>query len=306
MICLKKFISIRKNKSNINWVLYSIIIILVIIILNIIIGKLNINSISRIIINNSYGNILDSYKVNYFHNLFINNILGFNLKEDKESMKDNNNIKELIVNDEPLVYIYNTFQTMKYKENYYNSYTINPVITRASLILKEYLNNKGINSIVETKKVVEELSKMDTEYYLSYQGSKKLMEEAKNNNYTLKYFFDIQLRDGDNYNTTTFKYKDKSYAKIMFVIGTDNVKYRENQKLAMKLNERLNSLDINLGGEISLRGGNGYQGYYNEDFNENTLLIKVGGPENTIDEVNRSLKILANVIAEVIYEEEKK
>ena len=42
----------------------------------------------------------------------------------------------------------------------------------------------------------------------------------------------------------------------------------------------------------------GYQGIYNQDFSDKVMLIQVGGKENTIDEVNRTLEILAEVLSE--------
>lgn len=78
----------------------------------------------------------------------------------------------------------------------------------------------------------------------------------------------------------------------------------ENQNFAIQLNDILNTIEPSLSRGVSLRGGTGYQGVYNQDFSKYTLLIQVGGIHNTIDEVNRSLKVLANVIANFILEEE--
>ena len=64
----------------------------------------------------------------------------------------------------------------------------------------------------------------------------------------------------------------------------------------------LETINLLLSRGISLRGGVGYQGVYNQDFSSKGLLIQVGGINNTIDEVNRTMKILAQVIA--IYKEE--
>ena len=42
--------------------------------------------------------------------------------------------------------------------------------------------------------------------------------------------------------------------------------------------------------------GPGVNGKYNQDFNPNTILIEVGGQYNYIEEVNNSLKIVAQVL----------
>ena len=44
----------------------------------------------------------------------------------------------------------------------------------------------------------------------------------------------------------------------------------------------------------------GYHGVYNQDFDENVMLLQVGGRKNTIAEVNRTLKIVAGTLAKYI------
>ena len=84
------------------------------------------------------------------------------------------------------------------------------------------------------------------------------------------------------------------------MIGTDYGNYQENQKFATELNNLLESINPSLSRGISLRGGTGYHGVYNQDFSPHALLIQVGGVHNTIDEVNRSLEVLAKVLAKYI------
>ena len=114
-------------------------------------------------------------------------------------------------------------------------------------------------------------------------------------------FFDLQVSDYER-EATTVEIDGENYAKILFVVGTDNGTYLENQEFATELNGILESINPALSRGVSLRGGVGYQGIYNQDFSSKVLLIQVGGINNTIDEVNRSMKILAEVIA--TYKEE--
>lgn len=233
------------------------------------------------------------------NNLWYKSIWGLDLKKE-EPVFNNTNLNSLI--DNPIVYIYNTFQTDKYKNNYYNSYNINPVITQASLILQELLKKEGINSLVEESSVAKVLSDNEIPYTNSYKGSRILMEKAKSNNNSLKYFLDMQLSDYEK-SVTTVDIDGVSYAKILFVVGTDNFNYGENQVFANKLNEILERENKLLTRGVSLRGGSGYQGVYNQDYSSRVLLIQVGGKENTIDEVNRTLMVLAKVIKEYVRED---
>ncbi|HWO95919.1 MAG TPA: stage II sporulation protein P [Bacillus sp. (in: firmicutes)] len=45
--------------------------------------------------------------------------------------------------------------------------------------------------------------------------------------------------------------------------------------------------------------------YYNQDLFPQSVLIEIGGPENSFEEVNRSTDILAEVIAEIVKEQAK-
>ncbi len=302
---MKRFISRKRIKVPRYKLLYlkTIFMIVLIISLNLII-TLGINNnnkdfILNILVNNSFGSIIPSFKKSYYSNLFWKNIYGFKIKEDKRVTNTNDNIKDIVIDSKklsnPIIYIYNTFQTSKYKSTNYHSYNINSLVTQASKILEEYLKEKGISSLVETSSVAKVLKDNNLAYTYSYRGSRILMDVAKKQNNSLEYFLDIQISN-NKYEATTAKINDVSYAKILFVVGTENNNYAENQKFANKLNEILISKNKELSRGVSLRGGTGYHGVYNEDFSPNTLLIEVGGIENTMEEVNRTLKILAEVL----------
>jgi len=255
-----------------------------------------------VVVGNAYGNIINSSFYSNHNNYFYQNAFGFPFSFSQTVMEEKPNLKEPIDNTSPIVYLYNTFQTDKYRNPYYNSYRINPVVTQVNLILQEDLKNLGVLAFVENKSVAKVLKENQIAYSLSYRGSRILLEEAKRENPSLQYFFDFGISD-DKRDATTFSSDDGVYARILFIVGTDNANYAENQKLAISLNDKLDTLYKGISRGISLRGGAGYHGIYNQDFSSNTLLIYVGGHENTIDEVNRSLKILAKAISEIIGEE---
>lgn len=260
------------------------------------------DSFFSLVVRNSYGNILHDNKF-YQKDFFYKNVYGFSFFKDKDEdvVLEEQNISELVIDANPSVYIYNTFQTDKYYQDYYSSYSISPVITQASLILQEYLKEKGIKSIVETESVVKVLKENNLTYSLSYRGSRILLEKRKKENPSLEYFIDLGMSD-DNYEATTLTTKKETYARILFIVGTDNGNYEKNKEFATYLHEKLESSYPNLSRGVSLRGGVGYHGVYNQDFSPNTLLIYVGGSENRLAEVNRSLRVLADILSQYIGE----
>lgn len=257
------------------------------------------NTFLQLLASNSLGGIINTWdNASYVYQN------AFGLDKQKEETVSNNydSIENVVVEEnKDIVYIYNTFQTDKYKSNYFNSYSVSSYVTQASFMLKEYLSSFNIGSIVEEESVVKVLKKQNIMYSNTYAASRILMEEASKNHPDLEMFFDLQVSDYER-EATTVEINGENYAKILFVVGTDNGTYLENQEFATELNGILESINPALSRGVSLRGGVGYQGVYNQDFSSKVLLIQVGGINNTIDEVNRSMKILAEVIA--TYKEE--
>jgi len=295
---MKRFITKKRIKIPRYKLLYIftfLIIVFLIIInigINIFLKSFNNEDLVNILVSNAYGNIFYGNKRN--NNIFYKNVYGFPFNNDSTASS--------ATYEEPLIYLYNTFQTDKYVNPYYSSYSINPVVTQGNLILQEYLKKLNITSLVEKDSVAKTLKDNNIEYTLSYKGSRILMEKAKNNNQSLEYFFDIGISE-DKKEVTTYISDKGNFAKILFIVGTDYESYEENKRFASILNEKLESINKNITRGISLRGGTGYHGVYNQDFSTKALRIFIGGKENTIDEVNRSLEILAKAVALYIEEE---
>ena len=256
------------------------------------------NTFLQLVVGNSFGVFNTWDKANYI----CQNTFGFTKQEEEIVSNSFDSIENIVVEEKKdIVYIYNTFQTDKYKSNYFHSYSISSYVTQASFMLKEYLASYNIGSVVEEERVAKVLKEKNIVYSNTYAASRILMEEACKNYPDLEIFLDLQISDYAREETTA-QVDGKNYAKILFVVGTDNGTYLENQEFATQLNQILESINPLLSRGISLRGGVGYQGVYNQDFSSKGLLIQVGGINNTIDEVNRTMKILAQVIA--IYKEE--
>lgn len=203
--------------------------------------------------------------------------------------------------NEPLVYLYNTFQNAQYTNPNSNTYNINPSVKEVNLILKEELKKYNINAITETENMTKTLQDNDIDYTDSYKASRILMERARNNYPSLNYFLDICISE-DERETTTYIAKEESLAKVLFIIGT-NYDYLDNKRFASILEKKLININKNISRGISYRGGSDYEGIYNQDFSSNTLRIFLGGKENTIQEVNETVKIFAKALSEYIKED---
>lgn len=219
----------------------------------------------------------------------IKNVKQVEVETKKTSVSDKKN-ENSIKKEEPVIYIYNTHQTEEYFD--YSVY-------EAAKKLNDMLNKNSYTSYFEEQSIKVFLEQNDMKYYKSYTASRKYLGEAIIKYSSLTYFFDIH-RDSVPKNKSTISYNDKSYAKVLFVVGTDNPNNQINYENANKLNELIKSKVPNISRGIAKHGGKGYNGVYNQDVSENTFLIEIGGKENTKEEVENTINIIYEAILEYV------
>ena len=237
--------------------------------------------------------LLTSKLSNYKENTL--NYLNKNLRQKKTIPV----IKE--ESKDPLIYIYNTHQTEEYETSTILDYSIKPTVTISNYILEEIFNKNKLYTYVEESSVKEILNKNSWSYSYSYKATRILLEQRKQEYPTLKYFIDIH-RDTIPKDKTTITINNKSYAKILFLIGLENPNYQENLIFTEKLNNKLNQKYPNLTKGIYKKGGPGVNGVYNQDFSKYLILVEMGGYQNTPIEVLNSSLALAECFMEVINE----
>ena len=245
--------------------------------------------------NNNYEDFYNlnstEFLVKYSLGLSLNKINGNEINQDLQGdyIEEPNTDKM----DKPIVYIYNTHQTEGYNKNIVTAYNITPSVMLASYMLRERLNDLGIPTIVETTNIKEVLNNHNWIYKDSYKASRILLENAYQNNDTLKLFIDIH-RDSSVYEKTTYQKDNNSYAKVLFVVGLEYNGYEKNLNNATKLNDILNHDFPGISRGVLKKGGKGVNGIYNQDFKNNVLLIEIGGQYNSIEEVKNTIEMVWN------------
>lgn len=202
---------------------------------------------------------------------------------------------------DPIVYIYNSHQLENYSSNNYEAYNITPNVMMASYILKEKLNKLEIPTIVENADITEFIRINNWNYNYSYQASRYYIENAIENNNTLKYFIDIH-RDSITKNNSTVGIDGKNYAQVLFVVGLEHEGHKENLNFANKINDKIKEKYPNLTRGVLTKQGANVNGIYNQDISPNSVLIEIGGFENEIDEVYNTIEVLSEILKEIINE----
>ena len=200
---------------------------------------------------------------------------------------------------DPIVYIYNTHQLESYNKEIYEDYNITPNVMMASYILRENLNNKKINTIVETGNIKDFLNTNGWDYSYSYKASRYYVKDALEKYPNLKLIIDLH-RDSVDKKTTSVTINKKKYAKVLFVVGLEHKNYKQNLETATKLNDIINKKYPNLSRGILKKEGKYVNGIYNQDLNKNIVLIEFGGVENNIEEVMNTSIAISEVIKEYV------
>lgn len=210
-------------------------------------------------------------------------------------LTDINISKNISLNNNNLVYIYNTHDTEKYTLPFTSDYSIIPDVTLVSKMLKEYLKNYNIDSYIESSKTKDYLKKNKLKYSDSYEASRYYLEKNLNNNYKL--ILDIH-RDSLRHKYTLYEKENKKYARILFIIGASNKNYKKNKEVAENLNKRLNDKYKGISRGVTIREDT----TYNQDLNERIILVKIGGIDNTLEELNNTMEVFSKVINDYIKE----
>ena len=210
--------------------------------------------------------------------------------------------KEVVLEENsPIIYLYNSHQGEEYKSETFAEFSVNPTVLMNDYILEDIFEKRGYSTLVEERSIKEILNKNNWNYASSYKASRVLMEDIISKYSSLVYFIDIH-RDSLTKDKTTFTFDNKSFAKILFIVGMENNNYQGNLDFTEKINQKLNEKYPGLSKGIYKKSGVGVNGVYNQDFSPNTILVEIGGYQNTTSEVLNSCIAFAECFLEAINE----
>lgn len=173
-------------------------------------------------------------------------------------------------------------------------------ITLVGKRLEQLLQEKGIPALAGEEDIAEKLKQDKLAYAQSYSVSRKAVDSAVKDYPSLSYFFDIH-RDADvPREKTTVTIGGKTYARILFVVGTAHPSYKENKKFAEALDKLLNKKYPGLSRGILTKSVHQGNGEYNQSVSPGSLLLEVGGTNNTLEESLSTAEAIADVFAQYL------
>ncbi|MED3692355.1 stage II sporulation protein P [Peribacillus butanolivorans] len=213
-------------------------------------------------------------------------------------------------NKNPSVFIYHTHTTESFtplleNKNIDEAYDENKNITMVGAELTSELKKKNINVLHSTTDFDKIIRNRDLDYSKIYDISGKEVQTVLDKNKNLKLIIDIH-RDTQLKDATTIRIDGKDVASVSFVVSENSPNFKENRKIANLFHQKLEKKYPGLSRGVLLKVSqtkNPYkQKFYNQDLFANSLLLQIGGVENTIDEENRSVELLAEIIDEILVE----
>ncbi|AOZ91753.1 stage II sporulation protein P [Paenibacillus crassostreae] len=144
----------------------------------------------------------------------------------------------------------------------------------------------------------------DYSYKFSYKYSREAVKTALAQNDKITYLLDIH-RDSQRHDKTTTVINGVSYAQMYFIIGHENKQWRQNEAYANSIHQRLEATHPGISRGIWGKTASQGNGEYNQSLSPNSIIIEMGGIDSTKDELERTSRVLANIVADVYFEDQK-
>lgn len=177
-------------------------------------------------------------------------------------------------------------------------------ITLVGEMLGKALEKRGVGTKVDSTDIVQELSLKGLDFNSSYKLSGERVRSARTENKDLEIFLDIH-RDSLRKDSTTKEINGENFARLLFVVGTGHEKYESNLLFTEGLDKLLATHYPGLSKGILKKDSSQGNGVYNQDVSPNSVIVEIGGVDNTLEELNRTTEALADVLSDYYWHREK-
>lgn len=177
------------------------------------------------------------------------------------------------------VYIYDTHQS----EEYLGGKTV----LDGAKLLGEQLKEAGVEVFVETHSFADYMKKNGLNYNDSYLVSYNFLNDVLADYGPFDLIIDFH-RDAVPRESSYVTLDGKDYARMMFVIGGLNGHLEQSEQLCQTIYDKIEQIRPGIMKTTMVR-----EAYYNQEVNENMVLIEVGSNNSTFEEVSNSISVLA-------------
>jgi stage II sporulation protein P len=166
------------------------------------------------------------------------------------------------------------------------------------------LEQRGIGTQHDTSNMGQLLLDRGWKYGDSYTLSREIVQSTLAKNKDLNFLIDLH-RDTAGKSITTATINGKPYARLFFIVGKEHDNYEKSLKTAKQLNTQLEDQFPGISRGIFVKTKDSGNGVYNQDLSESAILIEVGGVDNTLEELFRTVEAFSEVFSKYYWEEGK-
>ncbi|MNP38900.1 Stage II sporulation protein P (SpoIIP) [compost metagenome] len=92
---------------------------------------------------------------------------------------------------------------------------------------------------------------------------------------------------------------------MYFIIGHENKNWRQNEAYANSIHKRLEKVYPGISRGIWGKTADQGNGEYNQSLSPNSIVIEIGGIDSTMEELERTSRVLADIVADVYFADQK-
>ncbi|MEG0372234.1 MAG: stage II sporulation protein P, partial [Clostridium sp.] len=208
--------------------------------------------------------------------------------------KKDNKIKtpaKEIDHSRPEILIYHTHTTEGYNPEKIKGKNFTTDLTKTVANLGDKLEKQleekyGIATIHD--KTIHDIPKREGAYSKSRPTVQKHLKENK-----YKLIIDLHRDGGVPASKATVTINGQRVARPMFVFGSKNKNIEKSEKMAHRLNDEIEKLVPKFSRGFLYHKNS----VFNQDLSSNIVLLEVGSNENTLEEAQRTIDIIANAVA---------
>ncbi len=189
--------------------------------------------------------------------------------------------------DKKRIYIYDTHQSEEYLDD--------KTVLDGAKLLGSLLEEKGYEVVVETNSFASYMKDNGLNYNDSYQVSANFLNDVLVNYGPFDLIIDFH-RDAVPRESSYVTINGKSYARMMFVVGGLSQHSAQSKEISETLYDNIEQLQPGIMKTTMVR-----EAYYNQDMSEHMILVEVGSNNNTFEEVENSIALLASGIDVYLY-----
>jgi len=164
--------------------------------------------------------------------------------------------------------------------------------------LKDSLIGRNIATIHDSSDFMGLLKGRGLESNKIYEVSRESLENSLKKNSSIKMVIDIH-RDSIARKDSIFITNGKEYAKVAFIVSRASKNHEENVDFAELLHTKMEQKYPGISRGVIVKNGKA-QSTYNQDLIGKSVLMNIGGVDNTLEEEYRTVDIVATIIKEII------